>query len=208
MPAPSPVAACWGLCAVMATAAFVRAHNRRGARCVGRGVPHSELISGIVRRRGDDGQFSAGIYRGLERNRENAWQILRDTLRWLASVLIVITVAGEAVLGVWVWLVHDDPHVQLLAGLTAVFLPYLIVVCVTAVASAALQAWADSCPRRFRRHCWNYLLDYWRGYDCRRSRIVKLARPMCWCCALLSADCSPGGSNCVHFAARISHFLA
>jgi len=76
----------------------------------------------------------------LERNRENAWQILRETLRWLVSVLIVITLAGEAVLGVWVWLVHDDPHVRLLAGLTAVFLPYLIVVCVTAVASAALQA--------------------------------------------------------------------
>jgi putative peptidoglycan lipid II flippase len=76
----------------------------------------------------------------LEHDRENAWQILRDTLRWLVSVLIVITLAGEAVLGVWVWLVHDDPHVRLLAGLTAVFLPYLIVVCVTAVASAALQA--------------------------------------------------------------------
>src|SRR6476646_10242697 len=50
----------------------------------------------------------------LERNRENAWQILREALRWLVSVLIVITLAGEAVLGVWVWLVHDDPHVRLL----------------------------------------------------------------------------------------------
>ena len=82
---------------------------------------------------------SAVFTEALERNRENAWQILRDTLRWLVSVLIVITLAGEAVLDVWVWLVHDDPHVRLLAGLTAVFLPYLIVVCVTAVAAESLS---------------------------------------------------------------------
>jgi putative peptidoglycan lipid II flippase len=76
----------------------------------------------------------------LEHNREHAWQILRDTLGWLCRVLFAITIIGEIVLGLWAWLGRGDSHVQLLAGLSAIFLPYLIVVCITAVASAALQA--------------------------------------------------------------------
>jgi putative peptidoglycan lipid II flippase len=75
----------------------------------------------------------------LEHNRETAWQVLRDTTRWLARVLIVITLAGEIVLGIWAWLANDDSRIQLLLRLTAIFLPYLIIVCLTALASATLQ---------------------------------------------------------------------
>ena len=75
----------------------------------------------------------------LEHSRETAWQVLRDTTRWLVRVLLAITVAGEIVLGLWALLASDDSRIQLLLRLTAIFLPYLIIVCLTALASATLQ---------------------------------------------------------------------
>lgn len=76
----------------------------------------------------------------LEEDRDRARQLYRATTRWLATVLVILTIAGEAAIGIWAWLVRDNPHVLLLAGLLAVLLPYLILVCLAALSCATLQA--------------------------------------------------------------------
>jgi putative peptidoglycan lipid II flippase len=74
-----------------------------------------------------------------ERDRSAAWRIFRSVNSWLAKALFGITVAAEAGIGIWVWLARGDSHALLLAGLSAVLLPYLILVCLAAVTSATLQ---------------------------------------------------------------------
>jgi putative peptidoglycan lipid II flippase len=76
----------------------------------------------------------------LQENRASGWRLFRATLKWLAVLLTVITVAVEIGLGVWAWLARNDPQALLLAGLSAALLPYLILVCLTAITSATLQA--------------------------------------------------------------------
>ena len=75
----------------------------------------------------------------LEHDRPQAWEVFRATNFWLAGVLFAITAVGEAGIGVWVWLAWGDSHALLLAGLSAVLLPYLILVCLAAITSATLQ---------------------------------------------------------------------
>src|SRR5262245_36048382 len=77
--------------------------------------------------------------KSLEHGRRQAWDMFRATSLWLAGVLFGVTAAGEAGIGVWVWLARGDSHALLLAGLSAVLLPYLILVCLAAVTSATLQ---------------------------------------------------------------------
>src|SRR6478736_4937033 len=75
----------------------------------------------------------------LERDRSAAQGVFRSVNAWLARVLFGITVAGEAGIGIWVWFARGDSHALLLAGLSAVLLPYVILVCLAAVTSATLQ---------------------------------------------------------------------
>jgi putative peptidoglycan lipid II flippase len=77
--------------------------------------------------------------KSLEDDRPQAWQVFRATSLWLAGILLAITAVGEAGIGVWAWLARGDSHALLLAGLSAVLLPYLILVCLAAVTSATLQ---------------------------------------------------------------------
>ncbi|HTQ38361.1 MAG TPA: murein biosynthesis integral membrane protein MurJ [Pirellulales bacterium] len=75
----------------------------------------------------------------LEENRSSGWQLFRATMKWLALLLSIVTLIVELGIGVWAWLAKDNPHVLLLAGLTAALLPYLILVCLMAITSATLQ---------------------------------------------------------------------
>src|SRR5262249_52954438 len=77
--------------------------------------------------------------KSLEHGRRQAWQVFRAVNFWLAGVLFAITAVGEAGIGVWVWLARGDSHALLLAGLSAVLLPYLILVCLAAVTSATRE---------------------------------------------------------------------
>jgi putative peptidoglycan lipid II flippase len=76
----------------------------------------------------------------LEKDRDEARQLYRATMRWLATVLVILTISGETAIGIWAWFVRENPRVLLLAGLLAVLLPYLILVCLAALSCATLQA--------------------------------------------------------------------
>jgi putative peptidoglycan lipid II flippase len=77
--------------------------------------------------------------KSLEHGRRQAWDVFRWVNFWLAGVLFGVTATGEAGIGIWVWLARGDTDALLLAGLSAVLLPYLILVCLAAVTSATLQ---------------------------------------------------------------------
>ncbi len=85
----------------------------------------------------------------LEENRQSGQRLYRATVLWLGWVLTAITVAGEIGIGIWAWLLCDDPQTLLLAGLLAALLPYLIFVCLAAVSSATLQALGQFGPPAF-----------------------------------------------------------
>ncbi|HZZ30159.1 MAG TPA: murein biosynthesis integral membrane protein MurJ [Pirellulales bacterium] len=74
-----------------------------------------------------------------QEHHEQGWQLFRATLKGLAILLALVTLLVEVGIGVWAWLAKDDPQALLLAGLSAVLLPYLILVCLTAIISATLQ---------------------------------------------------------------------
>jgi len=76
----------------------------------------------------------------LEQNRPRAWQLVSVALSLLALVLTAIVVMAEAFCGL-AWLVWGDlPGVGPLVGLTAVLLPYMLLICLAAQVAATLQA--------------------------------------------------------------------
>jgi putative peptidoglycan lipid II flippase len=76
----------------------------------------------------------------LEKGTRSAWQLASVMMTWLAVLLAAVVVLGEGILGL-VWLVWGDvPGVGLLLGLTAVMLPYMLMICLAAQATATLQA--------------------------------------------------------------------
>jgi putative peptidoglycan lipid II flippase len=85
----------------------------------------------------------------LEEDRHGGQRLYRATAWWLGGVLTAVTMVGEIGIGIWAWLVRDDPQVLLLAGLLAALLPYLIFVCLAAVSSATLQALGQFGPPAF-----------------------------------------------------------
>jgi len=76
----------------------------------------------------------------LERDRQRAWQFTSVTLTLLAVLLAGIVVLGEAGLAAALWCGAGDRQTTLLLGLSAVLLPYLLLVCLAAQLSATLQA--------------------------------------------------------------------
>jgi putative peptidoglycan lipid II flippase len=85
----------------------------------------------------------------LHEDRRSAWRIFRAATKTLAATLFVITLVGEAAIGIWAWLMRGDPQVLLLAGLLAVLLPYLIFICLAAITSATLQSLGRFGPSAF-----------------------------------------------------------
>lgn len=76
----------------------------------------------------------------LEHDRRAAWQLASVTLAGLAVVLAGVLLLAEAGLWAW-WLVAgSSPRVELLAGLAAVMMPYMLFICLAAQAAATLNA--------------------------------------------------------------------
>lgn len=76
----------------------------------------------------------------LERERRSAWQLASVMLTQLAVVLTVLLLLME--LGCW-WVGADEsasPNLRLLAGLSAVMMPFMVLICLTAQLSATLHA--------------------------------------------------------------------
>jgi putative peptidoglycan lipid II flippase len=75
-----------------------------------------------------------------EKDPRRAWQLTTAMLLWLCGALFGLVLAGEAVYGI-VWLTRpDDPAARLLAGLGAMLLPYMLLICVAAQLTATLNA--------------------------------------------------------------------
>lgn len=70
-----------------------------------------------------------------------AWQMASAVCFWLAVLLTGLVVAGEAICALF-WLASDDPRTRLLCGLSALLLPYLILVCLAAQVAATLQTFS------------------------------------------------------------------
>ncbi len=79
----------------------------------------------------------------LERDRAQAWRLASTAMVWLAAVLAGLVLAAELVCGL-AWLVWGDlPGVGLAAGLSAVLLPYVLLVSLAAQVAATLHCLSE-----------------------------------------------------------------
>jgi putative peptidoglycan lipid II flippase len=76
----------------------------------------------------------------LEQDHAAGWQLVSVALTWLAVLLTVLVVLGEAACAL-VWMAWGDaPGVSLLIGLTATMMPYMLFICLAAQLAATLHA--------------------------------------------------------------------
>src|SRR5690606_38476567 len=76
----------------------------------------------------------------LQEDRQAAWQLASVLLTQLAVLLtglLLLLEAGCWLLAVWA---GEGENLRLLAGLTAVMMPYMVLICLTAQLSATLHA--------------------------------------------------------------------
>lgn len=70
----------------------------------------------------------------------SAWQLASAVFTLLAVILTGLVLAGEALLWLLSLVFVDEPHTRLLLGLTAVMLPYALLICLAAQVTAVLHA--------------------------------------------------------------------
>lgn len=75
----------------------------------------------------------------LEKSRPHAWRLTSVTLTLLALLLTGLVALIELGCGLVAWFWRDAPGVPMVAGLTAVMMPYMVFMCMAAQAAAALQ---------------------------------------------------------------------
>ncbi|MEX0938642.1 MAG: murein biosynthesis integral membrane protein MurJ [Pirellulales bacterium] len=101
-------------------------------------------IPNLFRRLFGEGALTASylpIFSGvLERDHRAAWQLASVTMTWLSAVLAGLVVLGELVCSLVLAVAGDLPGVQLVAGLAATMMPYLLLICLTAQLAATLHA--------------------------------------------------------------------
>jgi putative peptidoglycan lipid II flippase len=85
--------------------------------------------------------FLPAFVRDMERNgRDSAWRLASSMLWVLAISLIGVVVVGEVLLwGLQTWF-EPGPEARLLAGLAAVMLPYVVLICLAALVGAIMHA--------------------------------------------------------------------
>lgn len=102
-------------------------------------------IPNLARRLFGEGALAAAFLPAFLREREHAgassaWELATAVFAWLALALSGLVLAGELVLWGLSWWGAFSPETVLLLHLTAVMLPYLILICLAAQVSAVLQA--------------------------------------------------------------------
>jgi putative peptidoglycan lipid II flippase len=106
------------------------------------------MIPNLTRRLFGEGALSATFLpvfaRQLESDREpghpSAWQLASAVLSLLAALLAGAVVIAEIVVLSLKWAYADHADLQLLLGLTAVMLPYALLICLAAQVTAVLHA--------------------------------------------------------------------
>lgn len=76
----------------------------------------------------------------LEKQPQGAWKLASVLFVRLAGVLLLVVIAGEAALAGLGLACGDAPDIRLLASLAAIMLPYMLLICLAAQASATLHA--------------------------------------------------------------------
>ncbi|MEX0727423.1 MAG: murein biosynthesis integral membrane protein MurJ, partial [Planctomycetaceae bacterium] len=76
----------------------------------------------------------------------SAWRLANAIFVLLTIGLTAVVLAGELALALWSWCFDVTPDTRLLIELTAIMLPYLLVICLAAQVSAVLHA--------FQRFAW------------------------------------------------------
>ena len=101
-------------------------------------------IPNLSRRLFGEGAFAASyipvLTARLDSDRDAAWRLVSVASTWLAGVTVGLCLAGELLLGTIWFLSEPAPQLQLLLGLTAAMLPYMVLVCLAAQLAATLQA--------------------------------------------------------------------
>jgi len=104
-------------------------------------------IPNLARKLFGEGALSAAFLpafaRELEVSRKtaqpSAWELASAVFALMAGFLITLTILGELVLW-WIARSTDSPDARLLLGLTAVMLPYAVLICLAAQVTAVLHA--------------------------------------------------------------------
>lgn len=73
-------------------------------------------------------------------DRAVAWQLASAVLGWLTFFLTILVVLGEWGLAAWIWYGGVSDETRLLIELTALMLPYLILICVASQIGAVLNS--------------------------------------------------------------------
>ncbi|MCC7085471.1 MAG: murein biosynthesis integral membrane protein MurJ [Pirellulales bacterium] len=99
-------------------------------------------IPNLFRRMFGEGALTASFLpvfaQTLERDRKQAWRVAASTMAWIVLVLAGLVAVGEIGFVIWA-AASTEPREMLLAGLSAMLLPYVILACLLAIASASLQ---------------------------------------------------------------------
>ncbi len=106
------------------------------------------LIPNLARRLFGEGALSAAFLpvfaKQLEAdagaNPKSAWQVASAVFSLLAAVLTGLVLAGELLLWGLSWVFAGHAQTQLMLGLTAVMLPYALLICLAAQVTAVLHA--------------------------------------------------------------------
>jgi len=98
----------------------------------------------VARRFFGDGSLGASFIpvfsQTWQTDRKKAWTLLSVTLYWVFLYLFGFVLVGEILCWIGIRYFHPDGRVYLTAQLLSLLLPYLILICMAAICSAALQA--------------------------------------------------------------------
>ena len=75
----------------------------------------------------------------LQNDRQKAWTLLSVTLFWVFLYLFIFVLIGEMLCLLGIWYFDPDSRVFFTAHLLSLLLPYLILICMAAICSAAMQ---------------------------------------------------------------------
>ena len=96
----------------------------------------------IARRLFGDGSLSVGFIPAFSRlwqeDRRKAWQLLSVMLTWVFLLLVGFVVIGELICLCGFYCFEPESKIYLISHLLSLLLPYLILICMAAIASAAL----------------------------------------------------------------------
>ena len=128
-----------GMCRDMATAAML-------GMSVG-GVMDSFVLAfrlpDMARRLFGDGSLAVGFIPAFSRlwqeDRRKAWQLLSVMLSWVFLFLVGFVILGEGVCFCGLYFFEPGSKIHLISHLLSLLLPYLILICMAAIASATLQ---------------------------------------------------------------------